>query len=77
MIDTNQAEEFRDLLRYLYCMGDGQFDNFSRGAWPQRWEHMCNKWWKDCEHNPWLFICGLDSQAFVEMIEHYNTLLTK
>ncbi len=77
MIDATIAVEFIDLLRYLYCMGVGQFEDFARGAWPGRWDHMCNKWWEYCEHNPWLFICSLDSQSVIEMIEYYNTLSTE
>ncbi len=74
MIDPTQAALFLDLQKYLFGLGHDQFVAFARGAWPDRWEHMCTKWLQQCNQNPWVFCCRLDPGAFKEMVLYYNQL---
>lgn len=74
MIDVSQATLFLELQKYLFGLSEGQFANFAQEAWPGRWEHMCTKWFQECDQNPWEFCCRLDPTAFQEMIMHYNGL---
>jgi hypothetical protein len=72
MIDPKQAALFLNLQRYIYGLSREQFEEFARGAWPAVWEHMCTKWFHQCQQNPWEFCCRLDPHSFEAMVLQYN-----
>ena len=72
MINLQQAVLFINLQKYLYGLGREQFTEFARGAWPNYWEHMCEKWYDQCDQNPWEFCCRLDPIALENMLLYYN-----